>query len=252
MTLQLSVITPKVSIHNGKAVTNSRDVADYFGKRHDDILKKLRNIDSSPEFNARNFAEVNYIDAKGEKRPMYEMTKDGFVFLVMGFTGKKAAQFKEAYIAEFNRMESELHSIPKRRPEAPELLTDNDTRNLAHLVWSMANGFRFEKAWTQGIWYALRHATGVASPQHFEVNQISIIAEECRRIYGMTNTLKSAIFDAEKQVIRRLLRHKEDVETVLRDMQQLLEASTHEHDSVMTHSLEKWQQAKVNHFLQRC
>ncbi|WP_162505579.1 hypothetical protein [Candidatus Arsenophonus triatominarum] len=52
----------------------------------------------------------------------------------------------------------------------------NDTRNLAHLVWSMANGFRFEKAWTQGIWYALRHATGIASPQHFEVNQIAIIA----------------------------------------------------------------------------
>lgn len=37
------------------------------------------------------------------------MTKDGFVFLVMGFTGKKAARFKEAYIEEFNRMEAELH-----------------------------------------------------------------------------------------------------------------------------------------------
>ncbi|WP_187153367.1 hypothetical protein [Candidatus Arsenophonus triatominarum] len=140
---------------------------------------------------------------------------------------------------------------PQPRPEAPELLNDNDTRNLAHLVWSMANGFRFERAWTQGIWYALRHATGIASPQHFEVNQIAIIAEECRRIYGMTNTLKSAIFDAEKQVIRRLLRHKDDVETVLREMQQLLESSTHAHDSVMTQSLERWQQANVNRFLQR-
>lgn len=141
---------------------------------------------------------------------------------------------------------------PQPRPEAPELLTDNDNRNLAHLVWSMANGFRFERAWTQGIWYALRHATGVASPQHFEVNQIAIIAEECRRIYGITSTLKSAIFNVEKQVIRRLLRHKEDVETVLREMQQLLEASTQEHNSVMTHSLEKWQQANVNNLLRRC
>ncbi|WP_334472222.1 hypothetical protein [Arsenophonus sp. PmNCSU2021_1] len=67
----------------------------------------------------------------------------------------------------------------------------------------------------------------------------------------MTSTLKSAIFDAEKQVIRRLLRHKENVETVLREMQQLLEASTHEHDSVMSQSLEKWQQANINRFLQR-
>lgn len=38
------------------------------------------------------------------------MTKDGFVFLVMGFTGKKAAQFKEAYISEFNRIEAQLHN----------------------------------------------------------------------------------------------------------------------------------------------
>ncbi|HGJ5876519.1 MAG TPA: hypothetical protein ACHBX0_09195 [Arsenophonus sp.] len=78
---------------------------------------------------------------------------------MMGLMGKKATQFKEAYIAEFNRMESELYSIPKRRLESADLLTDNDTRNLAHLDWSMDNGFRFEKAWTQGIWYELRHAT---------------------------------------------------------------------------------------------
>ncbi|HGJ5877147.1 MAG TPA: hypothetical protein ACHBX0_13290 [Arsenophonus sp.] len=105
-------------------------------------------------------------------------------------------------------------------------------------VW--LTGFRFEKAWPQGIWYALRHATGVASPQHFEVNQLPIIAEECRLIYGITNTLKSAIFDVEKQAIRRLLRHKEDTETVLREIQQLLEVNTYEHYSVMTQLLEKW------------
>ncbi|OAH95758.1 hypothetical protein AZH52_01600 [Proteus mirabilis] len=42
------------------------------------------------------------------KTPFFQMTKNGFVFLVMGFTGKKAAQFKEAYISEFDRMEAEL------------------------------------------------------------------------------------------------------------------------------------------------
>lgn len=81
----------------------------FFTKRHDDVLKKIRNLDCSQEFSARNFAEAEYIDEQGKPRPMYEMTKDGFVFLVMGFTGKKAAQFKEAYIAEFNRMEAELY-----------------------------------------------------------------------------------------------------------------------------------------------
>jgi phage regulator Rha-like protein len=39
---------------------------------------------------------------------MYRLTRDGFVFLTMGFTGAKAAQFKQWYIEEFNRMEAAL------------------------------------------------------------------------------------------------------------------------------------------------
>lgn len=102
--------TPNVYIHDGKAVTTSKAVGEFFRKLHKNVIQKIESLDCSPEFNRLNFKPVEYIDAKGEKRPMYEMTKDGFVFLVMGFTGKKAAAFKEAYIAEFNRMEAELYS----------------------------------------------------------------------------------------------------------------------------------------------
>ncbi len=101
---------PNVFIRNDKAVTTSQAIAEYFNKRHDNIIQKITYLECSPEFNALNFKAVEYTDAKGEKRPMYEITKDGFVFLVMGFTGKKAAAFKEAYIAEFNRMEAQLYS----------------------------------------------------------------------------------------------------------------------------------------------
>ncbi|ECW0107016.1 transcriptional regulator [Salmonella enterica subsp. enterica] len=100
---------PQVTVENGRAVTTSVAVAEYFRKMHKDVLKKIDNIDCSVEFNERNFAPVEYIDAKGEKRPAYQITKNGFVFLVMGFTGKRAAAFKEAYIAEFDRMESKLN-----------------------------------------------------------------------------------------------------------------------------------------------
>ncbi|MFW7225996.1 MULTISPECIES: Rha family transcriptional regulator [unclassified Serratia (in: enterobacteria)] len=101
---------PNVFIQNGKAVTTSQAIAEYFNKRHDDVLKKLRSLDCSPEFTDRNFAASEYTDSTGRKLPMYEITKDGFIFLVMGFTGRKAAAFKEAYIAEFNRMEAQLYS----------------------------------------------------------------------------------------------------------------------------------------------
>nr|WP_063658043.1 ORF6N domain-containing protein [Candidatus Arsenophonus triatominarum] len=75
-----------------------------------------------------------------------------------------------------------IFNTPKHYPEARELLTADDTSHLSRLIWTMANGFRFERSWTQGIWYALRHATGVESPQNFEVNQIPIIAKECEKI----------------------------------------------------------------------
>ncbi|EGK3842547.1 transcriptional regulator [Escherichia coli] len=100
---------PDVTIENGRAVTTSVAIAEFFGKRHERVLDKIRNLDCSSSFNEHNFVSVTYTDAKGEKRPMYQITKNGFVFLVMGFTGKKAAAFKEAYIAEFDRMEAELH-----------------------------------------------------------------------------------------------------------------------------------------------
>ncbi len=99
---------PDVTIENGRAVTTSVAIAEFFGKRHDNVLRAIANIECSEKFNALNFEDVTYTDAKGEKRPMYQITKNGFVFLVMGFTGKKAAAFKEAYIAEFDRMEEEL------------------------------------------------------------------------------------------------------------------------------------------------
>lgn len=99
---------PDVTIENGRAVTTSVAVAEFFHKRHDNVLRAIANIECSDKFTALNFEASEYTDTTGRKLPMYQITKNGFVFLVMGFTGKKAAAFKEAYIAEFDRMEAEL------------------------------------------------------------------------------------------------------------------------------------------------
>lgn len=98
--------------------THSRAVAEAFGRRHDDVLKAIRSVDCSSEFSVRNFAEASYFDAQGKTRPMVEMTFDGFIFLVMGFTGARAAAIKEAYIAEFNRMRSQLAGIERAQHAA--------------------------------------------------------------------------------------------------------------------------------------
>lgn len=92
-----------------KIWVSSRDVASKFEKSHDKVLRSIRTLDCSEEFTAANFGVSEYKDPTGRTLPQYLMTRDGFTFLAMGFTGPKAARFKELYIAEFNRMEEELY-----------------------------------------------------------------------------------------------------------------------------------------------
>ncbi|RBO82650.1 Rha family transcriptional regulator [Marinomonas aquiplantarum] len=110
---------PVVQITNDQITTTSTDLAKCFHKRHDNILRKIENLECSADFHALNFEEM-IIDVevgKGATRQdrAYRITRDGFVFLAMGFTGTKAAQFKEAYINAFNQMEKQ-HNEQKHLP----------------------------------------------------------------------------------------------------------------------------------------
>ena len=84
-------------------VTTSLIIAEIFGKRHDAVLRDIQNLDCPSDFNLHNFGEISYTDSMNREQRAYEMTKDGFSFLVMGYTGAKAAKFKVDFINEFNR-----------------------------------------------------------------------------------------------------------------------------------------------------
>jgi Rha family phage regulatory protein len=106
------------------ARVDSLFVAQAFEKRHDNVLKDIRELDCSDKFRLLNFEESSYRNAQGKKQPAYCMTRDGFVFLAMGYRGKKAAEFKELYIRRFNEMESFIKTLVSARQEFP-LLTAN-------------------------------------------------------------------------------------------------------------------------------
>ncbi|EJG7384608.1 ash family protein, partial [Escherichia coli] len=76
---------PEIAIVDGQAVTSSLAVANFFSKRHDDVLKKIRTLECSASFTARNFSVSDYTDCTGRKLPCYQITRDGFAFLAMGF-----------------------------------------------------------------------------------------------------------------------------------------------------------------------
>ena len=98
---------------NNQVLTNSLLVAKEFGKEHNKVMRDINNLACSQEFRAANFGESSYMSEQGKEFPMFTMTKDGFSFLVMGYTGKKAAAFKEAYIKAFNQMEDAIRSSVK-------------------------------------------------------------------------------------------------------------------------------------------
>ncbi|WP_345873057.1 Rha family transcriptional regulator [Shewanella algae] len=122
-----------VCAQDGALITTSINVAEAFGKQHKDVLRRLQALDCSTDFTERNFTPSGYFDSTGRKLPMWQMTKDGFMFLVMGFTGKKAAAIKEAYINAFNWMAEQLSGASRQKTT-----TDDRTglRNAVNLLVS--------------------------------------------------------------------------------------------------------------------
>lgn len=97
-----------VYLKSDEAVCDSLQIAEHFGKRHDRVLRAIDNlIDSLPKNGERNMFRLgSRIANDGQNHRMYYMNRDGFSLLVMGFTGKKALEWKLQYINAFNQMEN--------------------------------------------------------------------------------------------------------------------------------------------------
>lgn len=98
-----------VCIQHREAVTTSLKVGEVFGKRHYNVVSAIRKMISEMPVRGRLiFKESSYLNDQNKQQPMYEMTRDGFSLLAMGFTGEKALQFKIRFLDAFNRMEKTL------------------------------------------------------------------------------------------------------------------------------------------------
>lgn len=103
--------SPVVQSDGGEVFADSRDVASFFEREHKSVLRAIRDMECSADFRGRNFTPFKINDLSGDSTSHVRMTRDGFMFLAMGFTGAKAAKWKEDYIAAFNAMEAELRKV---------------------------------------------------------------------------------------------------------------------------------------------
>lgn len=104
-----------VTIQENKTLTTSKLIAAAFEKAHAHVIRDIESLECSANFRQSNFGLSFYEQEmpKGgvKKSPIYHITRDGFTFLAMGYTGKRAAEFKEAYINQFNEMETKIKGL---------------------------------------------------------------------------------------------------------------------------------------------
>ncbi|EAA7394790.1 peptidase [Salmonella enterica] len=169
MTTLPTLAQPEIRIINGQAVTSSLAVADYFIKLHADVIRKIESLECSTLFRQRNFAftsiSINQPNGGTRKLPCYQITRDGFAFLAMGFTGKRAAQFKEAYINAFNQMEKQLSK--------PSVLSD--AAHNASVLYSYISSLH--QVWLQQLYPMLEKAESpLAVSLHDRINDAAALA----------------------------------------------------------------------------
>lgn len=107
-----------VIMKDKQAVTTSLQVAENFEKEHKNILQAINNLAAENSATKNLFFESIY-ENRGKNYPMYYMNRDGFTLLAMGFTGKKALDFKLIYIEAFNKMESLIKESQLKIPQSP-------------------------------------------------------------------------------------------------------------------------------------
>lgn len=119
MTQAQVLSVPAVFLIEGRPATTSIAIAGHFGKRHDHVCRDIRRIcaETPEKFHVPNFGEMSRtvkIGNGAERQELYfTVFFDGFILLVMGYTGKKALTMKLTYIEAFNAMREELETRNK-------------------------------------------------------------------------------------------------------------------------------------------
>ena len=183
----------------GRPVTSSRIVAEYFGKQHHHVVRDIRTLISQKpdlERNA-NFGEcsetINLANGATRQVPFFWMDRKGFCLLAMGFTGAKALEFKCAFYDEFERMEQAL-----KNPPAPAYITDAQQREIQRAVGRRSEGYGINY---QTIYSALKN--------HFNVPSYKRILEKdfeaaISFIQSVKNMTREECIEHEKAQMKRI------------------------------------------------
>lgn len=179
-----------VVINNNQIVVSSKEIAEHFGKQHKDVLENIHNI-LVAEFSAAKFYQETTYQNRGKDYKEYLMNRDGFSLLAMGFTGKKALQWKLKYIEAFNEMEETLKQGYLEEPVNPNelhcktykgvpVITIGDfaeivKRNRTSILWHLKDkGLPYQLLEKEEV-TAYKHENNI--PMHSAVSRLIVFTE---------------------------------------------------------------------------
>ena len=166
------------ALDEGKVFTDSLSISETFGKLHKDVMRIIRRMPRD-DFWERNFTPSDYIDTRGKKQSLYQITRDGFSMLVMGFTGQNAYKWKVQFIEAFNLMEQKL-----RGTHTQPMLAQSIHQELHELK----EGFAELRAEREEVQYQLRKSTSAMKRLDFALENMPMDTYQLahiRKVVGM-------------------------------------------------------------------
>lgn len=205
----------------------AKDICEALGlANHRDAISKLDNDEKG----------VALTDTLGGQQELSIINESGMYALVMRSRdamkeGTPQHKFRKWVTSEV------LPAIRKTgKYEAPKPITprnyinNNDMLNIKRLIWCCAGHLDQERSFGDAVWFSLRKVTGVPSPAKFEVEHLPVLAQEFNRIINIIEPYLKARHACEEQLIKRLLRDREDAHPLLNKLLDEMKASTQDFD----------------------
>ena len=139
-----------IQAHGRNLWTTSLLISARFGKRHGNVIRAIENLECSNEFSRLNFESRDYLDGRGKLQKSYDISRDGFSRLAMGFTGSGAAKWQELFIAAFGKMEHELLRLASSKTDPALRIASNEKSAAALLMTACLLDARSELGKTTG------------------------------------------------------------------------------------------------------
>lgn len=220
MTTQLIPIFNGTISNEPTLLCNARDLHEFLGvgKRFASwVTERITEYEFVENQDYIIISQNREIIKRGRPTTDYHLTLDTAKELAMVERNERGRQIRRYFIECERQLLSRqrgAYSAPKPPP-----LSDGEIKNLKWLIDSIVNQFRFRAAWNQGVWYALRQATGVPSPYPFTVADLPALVRELQRIMEIGHETRSLLQQLEKQVLQQVVRNRGELRPVLNHIQ---------------------------------